>query len=187
MNAQDLFADLNERTAPQAAQPLLAKAREMFGFIPNLALAMSAVPAALEGYFHVLQVFSDMPLSPIEQQVVLMSVSRANQADYSVAVHGTLALELGADAALVRAVGTGAPASEAKLAALQRFTEALTVNRGRVSPAEVERFLAAGFDRAAVVAVAFGIAVKTFANTVAHLAQTPVDGAFAPALAGLRS
>jgi len=31
------------------------------------------------------------------------------------------------------------------------------------------------------------VAVKTFANALAHLAQTPVDAAFAPALANLRS
>jgi alkylhydroperoxidase family enzyme len=47
-------------------------------------------------------------------------------------------------------------------------------------------FLAAGYDRKAVVAVAFGIAAKTFANALAHLARTPVDEPFEPALADLR-
>ena len=37
-----------------------------------------------------------------------------------------------------------------------------------------------------LTAVAFGVAVKTFANILAFLAKTPVDTAFAPALAGLR-
>jgi hypothetical protein len=44
--ASTLFDDLVEATAPAVAQPLLAKARELFGFTPNLAVAMSAEPAA---------------------------------------------------------------------------------------------------------------------------------------------
>ncbi|HEX4597778.1 MAG TPA: carboxymuconolactone decarboxylase family protein [Burkholderiaceae bacterium] len=185
--AGTLFGELSETTAPPAARPLLARAREIFGFVPNLAITMAAVPATLEGYFHVLQAFGETPLNPIEQQIVLMSASRANQADYSLAIHAALATRLGADPAVVRAVVNGESLSDARLAALRRFTEALTVARGRVSASEVDDFLAAGYDRAAIVAVAFGVAVKTFANTLAHLAKTPVDAAFAPALASLRS
>jgi len=187
LQAAELFGSLTESTAPAAARPLLAKAREIFGFVPNLAIAMAAVPAALEGYFHALQAFADTPLSPIEQQVVLMSASRANQADYSLAVHAALALKLGADPAVVKAVGTGASVFDPRLAALRRFTEAVTVGRGQVSASEIDAFRAAGYDRAAIVTVAFGVAVKTFANALAHLANTPVDEGFAPALAGLRS
>ena len=183
----ELFADLSETTAPAAARPLLTKARETFGFVPNLAITMAAVPATLEGYFHVLQAFGDTPLTPIEQQIVLMSVSRANQADYSLAIHAAFATKLGADPAVVKAVVTGESISDRKLAALRRFTEALTVARGRVSASEVDDFLAAGYDRAAIVAVAFGVAVKTFANTLAYLAKTPVDEAFASAFSKLRS
>ena len=181
------FAGLSEHTVPPAARPLLGKARELFGFVPNLAVTMAAVPAALEAYFHALQAFGEMPLTPAEQQIVLMSVSRANQADYSLAVHATLALKVGAEPGIVHAVGAGRSVPDARLAALRRFTEALTVGRGLVSDAEVDSFLAAGYDRAGIVAVAFGVAIKTFANALAHLANTPVDPAFAPALANLRS
>jgi len=31
---------------------MLAQAREVFGFVPNLAVVMAAEPAALESYFH---------------------------------------------------------------------------------------------------------------------------------------
>ena len=58
------FADLTEATAPSAAKPLLAKAREVFGFVPNLAVIMAAEPAALESYFHSLQAFGETSLSP---------------------------------------------------------------------------------------------------------------------------
>jgi len=183
----DLFGDLTEETVPAAAVPLLEEARKLFGFVPNLAITMAVVPAALEGYFHVLQAFNETSLSPIEQQIVPMSVSRANQADYSLAIHAALSLELGADPEVVRAVARGGSLGNLKWAALRRSTEALTVCRGQVSTSETEAFLAAGYDRAALVAVAFGVVVKTFANAMAHLARTPVDAPFALALAGLRS
>ena len=186
-SAGELFVGFTEKNAPPAAHPLLAKAREIFGFVPNLAVTMAVVPAALESYFHALQAFGDTPLSPIEQQIVLMSVSRVNRADYSLAIHTALALKLGADPRTVRAVGTGRSVSDARLAALQRFTEAVTLDRGQVCRREIDSFLAAGYDPAAIVTVAFGVAVKTFANALAHLAKTPVDSAFAPALAELRS
>lgn len=181
------FADLTEATAPAAAKPLLAKAREVFGFVPNLAVIMAAEPAALESYFHSLQAFGETSLNPIEQQIVLMAVSRANRADYSLAIHAALASKLGAAPDIVRAVGTGASVRDPKLAALRRFTEMLTIGHGQVSNAEVEAFLSAGYDRIAIVAVAFGVAVKTFANALAHLALTPVDAPFAPALADLQN
>ena len=185
-DAKTLFCGLTEASTSAASRTLLAKTRELFGFVPNLAVAMSADAAALEGYLQVLQAFGGTSLDPIEQQVVLMAVSRANQADYSVAVHATLAAKLGAAAALVRAAGAGATIEDPRYAALRHFAEALTVGRGRISDAEIEAFLAAGYGREAVVAVAFGVAVKTFANAVAHLARTPVDDAFAPALARVR-
>ena len=45
------FADLTEATAPAAAKPLLAKAREVFGFVPNLAVIMAAEPRRLKAIF----------------------------------------------------------------------------------------------------------------------------------------
>jgi len=180
------FANLTEATAPAAAKPLLAAARDLFGFVPNLAVVMAAEPATLESYFHSLKAFGETSLNPVEQQVVLMAVSRANNADYSLAVHAALAEKLGATADTIKGVGTGGALQDQKLAALRRFAELLTFGRGQVRNTDIEAFLAAGYDRRAVVAVAFGVAVKTFANALAHLAQTPVDAPFAPALANFQ-
>jgi AhpD family alkylhydroperoxidase len=181
------FSDLTEVTAPAAARPMLAQAREVFGFVPNLAVVMAAEPATLESYFHSLKAFGETTLSPIEQQIVLMAVSRVNRADYSLAIHAALAAKLGATPDIVKAIGTGASVRDPKLAALRRFAELLTIARGDVANAELELFLSAGYDRTAMIAVAFGVAVKTFANTLAHLAQTPVDGPFAATLNELRA
>jgi 3-oxoacyl-[acyl-carrier protein] reductase len=82
-------------------------------------------------YFHSLQAFGAMSLGPIEQQIVLMVVSRANKANYSLAIHAALATKLGASPEVVKAVGTGGPVADPKIDALRRFTERLTVARGQ--------------------------------------------------------
>ena len=177
--AASLFADLTPTQVPDAAKPALAITEEVFGFKPNLAVAMAAEPAALAGYLGVLKAFTDVAaLTATEQQFVLMAVSRANRADYSVAVHATVAAKLGADPALIRAAAAGETLADARLAALQRFATALTLARGDVMAADIDAIVAAGFDRAAIVAVALGVAVKSFANSIALIAGPEIDAGF---------
>jgi len=179
---KNLFAGLTAATAPAAAQSALAGTQSLFGFVPNLAVAMSAEPKALEAYLHLLTSFGQTSLSPVEQQLVLLVASQANAANYGVAVHATVAQSLGVEAAILAAAKAGQPIPDPKLAALQRFTQALTVGRGQVSDADLQALLAAGYDRQALVAITLGVTAKTFANGIAHLAQPTVDAGFAPAL-----
>ena len=90
---------------------------------------------------------------------------------------------LGGDSKLVQTAAEGRPLADAKLEALRRFTEALTVGRGQVSPPIVQRFRAAGDSQAAVVAATLGVAAMTFATGVAHLTRPGIDAAFLPASA----
>ena len=177
-----LFADLTIDTAPAASVPLLAKTAEIFGFTPNLAVKMAADPAAPEGYLAALHAFGhSTALSPVEQQLVLIAASAANEARYSVAVHATVAGLLGAEETVVKAAAAGTPIAEPRLAALQALTTAVTVNRGNLSDGAIGHAVNAGLTRADIVAVAFGVAVKAFANAVALIARPDVDGAFAAA------
>src|SRR5260221_11729327 len=93
--AKKIFDGLTEASTSAAGRALLAKTRELFGFAPNLAVAMSADPAALEGYLQVLQAFGGTSLDATEPQIMLVAVSPANQAGYAPAVPATLATELG--------------------------------------------------------------------------------------------
>jgi AhpD family alkylhydroperoxidase len=179
-----LFADLTVATAPAASAPLLARTEALFGFTPNLAVKMAADPASLEGYLAALGAFTQTTaLSPVEQQIVLIAASAANEARYSVAVHATVAGMLGADEVVIKAAAAGAPIAEPRLAALQALTTAITVNRGALSDAAIDHAAKAGLTRAEIIAVAFGVAVKAFANAVALIARPDVDAGFAAAAA----
>jgi AhpD family alkylhydroperoxidase len=165
---------------PKESEPLLARTASLFGFVPNLVIAMAADPASLEGYLGALNAFGQSTaLTPIEQQIVLIVASRVNNADYSVAVHASLAGKLGALRAVVDAASAGIPVADPRLAAIQALTSAITVNRGDVSNAAIASALMAGLGTAEIVAVSFGVAVKAFANTIALIARPEIDPGFA--------
>ena len=70
------------------------------------------------------------------------------------------------------------PASNAKNEALRQFTLAVVRERGKVSDADIDKFLAAGFTTRNVMDVILGVSQKVMSNYVNHLAETPVDAPF---------
>jgi pimeloyl-ACP methyl ester carboxylesterase/alkylhydroperoxidase family enzyme len=173
-----LFGVLDGASAPAAAKPLLDGMSDLFGFVPNLGYALAAEPAALEAYIVVLQALGKTMLSPVAQQVAMAAASRANAADYGVAVHATLAEKAGAPVDVVKALRTGGTLEDPKLEAVRRFATAITSKRTQVSDSDVNALRAAGFDHRAVVAIALAAAGKTFVNTVAHLSRPAIDAGF---------
>jgi alkylhydroperoxidase family enzyme len=65
-----------------------------------------------------------------------------------------------------------------KLAALSAFTDVLLTKRGLPSKAEVEAFLAAGYEERQVLENILAIAVKMLSNYSNHLFHTALDPAF---------
>jgi len=165
-------------TAPSEAQPLLAGITSAFGYLPKLAVAMATEPKALAAYIQLLTAFGETSLTPVEQQIVLMVASYANEAEYGVQVHAGVARQLGVAAEVLTAIQAGQPLADPKLAALQRFTRALTIGRGQVSEADTQALLAVGYDRQSLVAITLGVAAKTFANGMALLVQPAMEPSF---------
>ena len=91
-------------TAPAASRPLLEGIKRGFGFVPNLFGVFAESPAALRGALAISEAFSASSLSPAEQQLVMLAVSEANDCEYCVAAHSTLAKRMAkVDPALVAA------------------------------------------------------------------------------------
>jgi AhpD family alkylhydroperoxidase len=173
-----LFGKLDAASAPTEAKDSLGVMESVFGFVPNLGYAIGAEPAALGAYLSILQALGSTSLTPVEQQVAMVAASRANSADYGIAVHATLAAKLGASADVVSALRNGTPIDDVKLDAVRRFADAIASKRTQVSDADIAVLTAAGFDRRAAVAIALAAAAKTLVNTVAHLSRPEIDAAF---------
>jgi pimeloyl-ACP methyl ester carboxylesterase/alkylhydroperoxidase family enzyme len=172
------FGKLNDTSVPAEAKELVAAMSGVFGFVPNLGYALAAEPAVLAVYIKMLQALGETTLDPIAQQVALGAASRANAADYAVAVHATLAAKLGAPADVVEAIRFGGSFRDPELEAVRRFAAAIASKRTQVSDSDVNALKAAGYDHRAAVAIALAAGAKTLVNTVAHLSRPEPDAGF---------
>ncbi len=109
----------------------------------------------------------------------MLAVSEANDCEYCVAAHSTLAKHMAeVDAALVDATRRREPLSNAKLEALVTFTRNTVEQRGFVADTDVAAFLEAGYTKAQIIEVLLGVGMKTFNNYVDHIAHTPLNDQF---------
>ena len=166
--------------APEGSRNLLTQVKGKFGFVPNLFGVLAHAPAALNAYMSLSDLFSGSSLSPVEQQVVLLTVSFENGCDYCMAAHSTGSRMAGIPAEVLSALRSGAPLPDVKLEALHEFTRKMVQLRGRIGEADLRSFTSAGYGERHVLEVIVGLAMKTISNYTNHVAGTPLDLAFQP-------
>ncbi len=127
-------------SAPDAARPVLEVGEKAFGMLPNLFRKMAESPALLESYWQLNQIFAGSSLNPVEQQVVLLSVSVANRCGYCVGAHSALADMTGVPAEVTEALRSGEPIADSRLEALRHFTRTLVEQRGWAPEAKTGLF-----------------------------------------------
>ncbi len=169
-------------SAPETSRHVLTDAQRSYGFVPNLLAVMAEAPSLLRAYVDLGVLFDKTSLTPSEQQVVLLTVSYQNDCEYCVAAHTVIAGMQKVPNEVVESIRTGRPIADPKLEALRRFTARVVTSRGMPSPAETRAFLDAGYSRAQALEVVLGIGMKTLSNYTNHIADTPIDEAFAAAV-----
>jgi AhpD family alkylhydroperoxidase len=171
---------LTVEQAPDGSRELLQAAKAQLGRVPNLYAAMAHSPGLLGTYrFGADQFRSGSGFTPIEQEVILLSISRFHGCTYCVAVHSTTADRSKVPTEVVDAIRDGKPVQDPSLGPLHEFTTAMVASRGRPEPGDLAAFLAAGYTEQQVLGVILAIAVKTISNYTNHVFDTPLDQAFA--------
>lgn len=168
-----------KETAQSKSAELLGNAEKAFGFIPNLLGVFAESPATLKAYLTIGQIFDESSFSPAERQVVILASSRYNECHYCVAAHSTAAEMQKVPADVIESIRNDQPIADEKLEALRLFTTAVVVNRGWVADDDINAFLEAGYSKAQILEVILGISFKTMSNYTNHIADTPLDDAFA--------
>ena len=168
-------------TAADAAKDILSGAQKSYGFDPNLLATMAEAPALLKAYVTLSRIFEESSFNAAERQVVLLTVSYENDCEYCIAAHSVIAGMQGVPDTVVAAIRDGEPIPNPQLEALRRFTAAVVGSRGWPTEAEVNAFLAAGYGKQQVLEVVLGVGIKTLSNYTNHIAETPLDAAFAKA------
>ena len=169
-----------KETAQVKSAELLGNAEKAFGFIPNLLGVFAESPAALKGYLTIGQIFDESSFSPAERQVVILAASRFNECHYCIAAHSVIADLQKVPADVVESIRNDQPIADSKLEALRTFTTAVVEKRGWVSDDDINAFVEAGYSKAQILEVILGISFKTISNYTNHIADTPLDDAFAP-------
>ena len=165
-------------TAPEGARDFIAGVEKKMGFVPSLYAVFAENPAVLGAYTQLSDQLAKSGLTPLEQQVVTITASVENECHFCVAAHTTISEAQGLDLTVIDAVREDRPIADPKLEALRVFTKKVVIDRGFVSDTDVDAFLTSGYDRAAVLAVILGVAMKVITNYTNHVAETPVNEAF---------
>ncbi|OIR01341.1 hypothetical protein GALL_166290 [mine drainage metagenome] len=172
---------LESKNIPQLSQEIFEKVKKGLGFVPNMYAAMGNNPALLDAYTYAYNSFrANSGFTPVEQEVVFLSVAYENNCEYCMAAHSFVADMMSkVPVEVTNAIREGNQIPDVKLAALSKLTRSLTANRGMVSQNEIDEFLAAGYSEINVLGIIAGIGVKTLSNYSNHNTSPEVDAAFA--------
>jgi alkylhydroperoxidase family enzyme len=162
-------------TAPASSRAVLASAGMPCSTLPNMLRTMAESPATLKGFEALRHAFSQSSLTPLEQQVVYLTVAQKNACHYCTTQINMFDGSEEAQAA-AEAIRAERPLGNRRLQALRRFTAEMTTERGWASDAVVAGMLDAGFTHGQVLDTIAGIALATMTSYVNHVAATPIDG-----------
>lgn len=168
-------------TAPEAIKSILTEQKNNFGFLPNMYTNMANAPSLLKMYLNGYRLFrEEATFSPVEQEVVFLTISRENGCDYCVGAHSMIADKMsGVPGHVTEAIRNNTAIDDAKLKALHDFVVTMLNKRGVPTRDDVENFLAAGYTEQQMLEVIVAIAVKTLSNYNNHLFHTQLDDVFA--------
>lgn len=160
---------------------ILENTKKGLGFVPNMYLTMGANPALLDAYTHSYKSFrANAGFTPIEQEVVFLSVAYENNCEYCMAAHSFVGDKMThVPTEVTNAIRNGSVIPNEKLAALSKLTRLLTATRGNVPQEAISEFLEAGYSEIHVLGIIAGIAVKTMSNYSNHITSPQLDEAFA--------
>jgi AhpD family alkylhydroperoxidase len=136
---------------------------------------MAESPELLAGYSALWGLFSKTTLTPHEQQVVFLTSNFENECHYCMAGHTALAKMQKMDPAVINALRNGTKVPDQRLETLHHFATLVVRNRGWISDADTDAFLAASYTRRNVLEVILGVATKVMSNYTNHITHTELD------------
>lgn len=174
------FEIYTPENAPAPADEMLRGLEDMLGFVPNVFAVMAGTPAVLRAFVELNQSFSETSFTAVEREIVQMAASVENASGYCVAGHTAFAISQDVPEDAIAAVRGGRPIADPRLEALHAFARAVVVKRGQLDPAEMDRFLSAGYSPAQMQEVILGLCLKTFSNLTSKLLGLALDEPFVP-------
>jgi len=158
-------------SAPAASQPLLHAVHKQIGSVPNLFRLAAVSPAALEGYLGMSGALGKGALPAPTRERIALAVAQINGCGYCLSAHAYLGKLDDAEIAANRNGTSNDPKADAAV----RFAAKVTTQRGKVSSADVEAVIAAGYTQAQVIEIVQHVALNTWTNYLNEVAKTEID------------
>jgi uncharacterized peroxidase-related enzyme len=131
-------------------------------------------PAATQGFLACHQALAGGQLTPRERELLALAVAEINGSKYCLAAHNALAKQVGLTAEEIRSARK-ATAGDPQEAAMLRFAQAVTLQRGDVSEVDFQALKRAQFSDARIAEIVANIALNIFTNYFNVLARTELD------------
>jgi len=174
------FTDYTFESAPAGSRRHLEQTAAHLGYLPIALGRMAESPELLSGFLTASGLFERSSLDPVAREVLIMTIAVRNDCHLCVAMHTAKLTGLSASPSMIAALRAGEIVTDDRLAALQIFTLAVLAARGAASPADLRRFLTAGYTRQNALDVVLGIGAYTISTFANRLTSAPVDDALAP-------
>jgi len=165
-------------SAPERAKPALQQLQSAFGMIPNIVGAMATSPVLINSLVGLFGNVHGGSFTEAQVQTVLLTDAVTNASTWAVAFHTALALKEGIDPADVQAIREGRLPKDGKLAALSGLARTMIEKRGRLADEDINRFLAAGFDKGHLLEVIAAVAASTITNYTGSITKPPLEAPF---------
>lgn len=173
------FISHNPASAPEPVREYLTGAQQQFGFIPEPLARMAASPALVSAFYAINPIFEkSTALSPLEREVLVMTVGTYNGCHYCVAMHTAFLQRMEASPALITALRESAPLPDKRLNALAVFTRRVLETRGKVGKEALSAFQAAGYTPQQALDVVLGVAAYCLTTYANRMTEAPLDAPF---------
>lgn len=175
------FAPLSVETASDAARAMVQASQTAFGFLPSPVAKAAHSPALLKHLLAGFAAFDRTSLTPLEREVVALTVSFENQCHYCMAMHSALLSRAPENAGLVAALRAGTALADPRLEALRLFVRAILRHRGRVPAERWQALEQAGFAEEQALEILLGTSVyllSTLTNILTGAGDDPPFAAF---------
>ncbi|WKX68942.1 carboxymuconolactone decarboxylase family protein [Streptomyces sp. XD-27] len=174
------FTDHTPDSAPAASRKTMEAVAQRLGYLPAAVGRMAASPHLLDGFLKLSGLFEATSLSPVEREVVILTVATRNACHVCVAMHTAKLQALGAHPDLVAALRARQPLDDTHLEAIRVFALDVLATAGAVPDAAVEAFLAQGYTAQNALEVVLGIGAYTMSTLANRLIGAPLDEQLRP-------
>ena len=127
-------------SVPNAVKNILETTQKSIGFIPNMHAVMADSPVLLKAYKEIGKLFNETSFSPIEREVIQMTINRANGCAYCIEAHSYFDRLSNFPQEILTALLQDKSYENPKLQTLRIFTKSIIEKRGWVLPEEINFF-----------------------------------------------